>query len=68
MLTKFTVFFTKSTILPTEVVMELNDCINNLTQSLLQQGDDMRKRGSGAPPGATKDTTTSVSSDSRSSV
>jgi hypothetical protein len=32
--------------------MELKDCINNLTHSLLQQGDDMRQRTCGAPPRA----------------
>jgi hypothetical protein len=37
--------------------MPLRLCINNLTHSLLQQGLDMRQRGYGAPPSATKDIT-----------
>ncbi|OEU05936.1 hypothetical protein FRACYDRAFT_257320 [Fragilariopsis cylindrus CCMP1102] len=50
---------------PTKVVMPLKECIHNLTHSLLQRGDSMRKRGSGAPPKATKDITTSSSVDGR---
>ena len=44
-------------------LMPLKECINNLTHSLLQQGDDMRKRGVGAPSSAVKDLTTSISGD-----
>jgi hypothetical protein len=47
------------------VIMLLKDCIHNLTHSLLQRGDPMRKRGTGIPPNATKDTTTSSSVDGR---
>ncbi|OEU11447.1 hypothetical protein FRACYDRAFT_245186 [Fragilariopsis cylindrus CCMP1102] len=50
---------------PTKVVMPLKECIHNLTHSLLQRGDTMRKRGSGAPPKATKDISTSSSVDGR---
>jgi hypothetical protein len=46
--------------------MELKDCINNLTHSLLQQGDDMRQRLPGCPPSACKDLTSTVSGDGRS--
>jgi hypothetical protein len=34
--------------------MKLKDCINNLTHSLPQQDPEMRQRGIGAPPSATK--------------
>jgi hypothetical protein len=46
--------------------MPLRECINNLTHSLLQQGLDMRQRGYGAPPSATKDISTSSSGEGRS--
>jgi hypothetical protein len=42
--------------------MPLKECINNLTHSPLQQGDDMGQRGIGAPPSATKDLETSCCS------
>jgi hypothetical protein len=41
--------------------MELKDCINNLTHSLLQQGEGMRQRQPGCPPSASKDLTFSTS-------
>jgi hypothetical protein len=50
---------------PDQVVMPMKDGIHNLTHSLLQRGDPMRKRGYGAPPSATKDITTSSSPDGR---
>jgi hypothetical protein len=50
---------------PRHKVMPLKECIHNLTHSLLQRGDPMRKRGPGAPPSATKDITTSSSMDGR---
>jgi hypothetical protein len=43
----------------------MKDCINNLTHSLLQQGDEIRQRSYGAPPLPTKDLTTTSSGDSR---
>jgi hypothetical protein len=43
--------------------MELKDCINNLTHSLLQQGDDMRQRQPGCPPSVSKDLRSSTSGD-----
>jgi hypothetical protein len=43
----------------------MKDGIHNLTHSLLQRGNPMRKRGYGAPPSATKDISTSSSSDGR---
>jgi hypothetical protein len=46
--------------------MPLRECINNLTHSLPQQGLDMRQRGYGAPPSATKDISTSSSGEGRS--
>jgi hypothetical protein len=48
-----------------EVVMPLKECIHNLTHSLLQWVDPMRRRGYGAPPSATKNITTSSSTDGR---
>jgi hypothetical protein len=45
--------------------MEMKDCINNLTHSLLQQGDEIRQRSFGFPPLPTKDLTTSSSGDGR---
>jgi hypothetical protein len=45
--------------------MEMKDCINNLTHSLLQQGDEIRQRSYGAPPLPTKDLTTTSSGDGR---
>jgi hypothetical protein len=50
---------------PGRTPMEMKDCINNLTHSLLQQGNDIRQRGYGAAPSATNDLTTSVGSDGR---
>jgi hypothetical protein len=50
---------------PERKPMELKDCINNLTHSLLQQGDDMRQRLPGCPPSASKDLTSTVSGDGR---
>jgi hypothetical protein len=43
------------------------DCINNLTHSLLQQGDDIRQRSYvyGARSGPTKDLTSTSSGDGR---
>jgi hypothetical protein len=46
--------------------MPLRECINNLTHPFLQQGLDMRQRGYGAPPSATKDISTSSSGEGRS--
>jgi hypothetical protein len=46
--------------------MELRDCITNLTHSLLQQGPEMRQRGMGAPPSATKNLDTTSSGEGRS--
>ena len=43
----------------------LEPCINNLTCSLLQQGPEMRQRGMGAPPSATKNLDSSCSGDGR---
>jgi hypothetical protein len=45
--------------------MVMKDCINNLTHSLLQQGEDIRQRSYGAPPSVTKDLTSSFSTDGR---
>jgi hypothetical protein len=45
--------------------MELKDCINNATHSLLQEGDDIRQRSYGPPPSVTKDLSSSTSSDGR---
>jgi hypothetical protein len=45
--------------------MELKDCINNVSHSLLQEGDDIRQRSYGAPPSATKDITSTTLSDGR---
>jgi hypothetical protein len=45
--------------------MELKDCINNVTHSLLQEGEDIRQRSYGAPPSVTKDLTSSTSTDGR---
>jgi hypothetical protein len=50
---------------PEDKAMGLKPCINNLAHSLLQQGSEMRQRGSGAPPKATKDITISSSVDGR---
>jgi hypothetical protein len=50
---------------PANVVLELKDCVHNLTHSLLQRGDDMRKRKCGAPPSAMKDISTSSSKEGR---
>ena len=46
--------------------MEIRDCINNLTHSLLQQGLEIRQRGVGAPPSATKNLDSTTSGDGRS--
>jgi hypothetical protein len=48
---------------PGRTPMEMKDCINNLTRSLLQQSDEMRQRGYGAAPSATKDLTSTTSGD-----
>ena len=45
--------------------MVMKDCINNLTHSLLQQGDEIRQQSYGAPPSATKDLTSTSSGDGR---
>jgi hypothetical protein len=45
--------------------MEMKDCINNLTHSLLQQGDEIRQRSYGVSPSATKDLTSTTSTDGR---
>jgi len=45
--------------------MELKDCINNVTHSLLQEGEDIRQRSYGAPPSVTKDLTSTSSGDGR---
>ena len=45
--------------------MEMKDCINNLTHSLLQQGDEIRQRSYGFPPLPTKDLATTSSGDGR---
>jgi hypothetical protein len=50
---------------PANVVMEVKDCIHNLTHSLLQRGDEMRKRKCGPPPGASKDISTSSSTEGK---
>jgi hypothetical protein len=50
---------------PANVVMELKNCVHNLTHSLLQRGEDMRKRKSPPPPSASKDITTSSSQEGR---
>jgi hypothetical protein len=45
--------------------MKLGPCIKNLTHSLLQQGLEMRRRGCGAPPSATKNLDTTCSGEGR---
>jgi hypothetical protein len=50
---------------PGRAPMEMKDCINNLTHSLLQQGEDIRQRSYGATPSATKDLTSTTSGDGR---
>jgi hypothetical protein len=45
--------------------MKLKDCINNLTHSLLQEGEEMRQRGYGAPPSATKDISSTSTGEGR---
>jgi hypothetical protein len=51
---------------PANVVMEVKDCIHNLTHSLLQRGDNTRKRKCNAPPSTTtKDISTSSSTEGR---
>jgi hypothetical protein len=50
---------------PGRAPMEMKDCINNLTHSLLQQGDEIRQRSYGAAPSATKDLTSTNSADGR---
>jgi hypothetical protein len=45
--------------------MELKDCVHNLTHSLPQRGDDMRKRKCGPPPSGTKGITTSSSTEGK---
>jgi hypothetical protein len=51
---------------PERKPMELKPCINNLTHSLLQEGEEMRQRGVGAPPSATKNLDSSCSGEGRS--
>ena len=46
--------------------MLIRECINNLTHSLLQQGLEMRQRGVGAPPSATKNLDSTTSGEGRS--
>jgi hypothetical protein len=46
--------------------MKLKHCINNLTHSLLQDGEEMRQRGVEAPPSATKNLDSSCSGEGRS--
>ena len=46
-------------------VTPLKQCINNLTHSLLQQGDFMRRTGFGSPPSAVKDIKTYVCIDGK---
>jgi hypothetical protein len=48
---------------PGRAPMEMKDCINNLTHSLLQQGEDIWQRSYGATPSATKDLTSTTSRD-----
>jgi hypothetical protein len=43
----------------------MKDYINNLTHSLLQQGEEIRQYSYGAAPSATKDLTTTSSGDGR---
>jgi hypothetical protein len=43
--------------------MEMKDCINNLTHSLLQNGEEIRQRSYGAPPLPTEDLTSTSSGD-----
>jgi hypothetical protein len=50
---------------PANVVMELKNRLHNLTHSLLQRGENMRKRKSPPPPSASKDITTSSSTEGR---
>jgi hypothetical protein len=50
---------------PNQVVMPIKEGIHNLTHSLLQRSDDMRQRKFGPPPSATKDITTSSSTEGR---
>jgi hypothetical protein len=50
---------------PSRDPMELKDCINNVTHSLLQEGEDIRQRSYGAPPSVTKDLTSTSSGDGR---
>jgi hypothetical protein len=45
--------------------MELKPCKNNLTHSLLQEGEEIRQRGYGAPPSATKDINSTSSGEGR---
>jgi hypothetical protein len=45
--------------------MPLLNCIHNLTHSNLQRGEDIRQRGPGVPPSATKDITSTTSGDGR---
>jgi hypothetical protein len=50
---------------PGQVVMPIKEAVHNLTHSFLQRGEPMRQRGYGAPPSATKDITTSSSSEGK---
>jgi hypothetical protein len=45
--------------------MPMRECMNNLTHSLLQQGLEIRLRGVGAPPQATKNLDSTASGDGR---
>ncbi|OEU06056.1 hypothetical protein FRACYDRAFT_256571 [Fragilariopsis cylindrus CCMP1102] len=47
---------------PDRTPMIMRSCINDLTHSLLQQGSEIRTRGFGDAPSATKDITTTSSS------
>ncbi|OEU06161.1 hypothetical protein FRACYDRAFT_256066 [Fragilariopsis cylindrus CCMP1102] len=47
---------------PDRTPMLMRSCINDLTHSLLQQGSEIRTRGFGDAPSATKDITTTSSS------
>jgi hypothetical protein len=50
---------------PKRKAMKLKPCINNLTHSLLQEGEEIRQRGVGAPPSATKNLDSSCSGEGR---
>jgi hypothetical protein len=50
---------------PGQIPMPILNCIHNLTHSNLQRGEDIRQRGPGVPPSATKDITSTTSGDGR---